>query len=133
VNLSRWLGHVLGIGGVLETATGLVLLADPSWLASLLLRAPLAGAGLVIGRIGGGGLLSLGVACWTARTTPWSPAGLGVACGLLAYNVVAGVALAVAGRALGGEGLVALCAAGLHGVIGAVLLIALLGRAPRGV
>ena len=86
------------------------------------------GAGVAIGRIGGGGLLSLGIACWVARKTPMSPASIGVAWAYLAYNVVACVTLAWASIALGGGSLPALGGSVLHGVLGAALLAALLGR-----
>jgi hypothetical protein len=86
------------------------------------------GAGVAIGRIGGGGLLALGIACWLARKTPTAPASVGVAWAYLAYNVVACVTLASASIALGGGSLPALGGTVLHGVIGAALLVALLGR-----
>jgi len=35
------------------------------------------GPGVAIGRIGGGGLLSLGIACWLARKTPTARLALG--------------------------------------------------------
>ena len=86
------------------------------------------GAGVAIGRSGGGGLLSLGIVCWLARNTPMSPASIGVAWAYLAYNVVACVTLAWASIALGGGSLPALGGSVLHGVLGAALLAALLGR-----
>jgi len=86
------------------------------------------GVGVAIGRIGGGGLLSLGIACWVARKTPMSPASIGVAWAYLAYNVVACVTLAWASIALGGGSLPALGGSVLHGVLGAAMLAALLGR-----
>ena len=105
-----------------------MLLVDPSALASLLLRSPLEGAGLVVARIGGGGVLSLGIACWCARETPLTPAGLGVSRAFLAYNLVACVTLALARPALASGGLPALGASVLHGVLAAALLGALVGR-----
>lgn len=122
-----WLARILGIGGVLEAGTGLALLVDPSALASLLLRSPLEGAGVVIARIGGGGLLSLGIACWSAREAPITPAGQGVSRAFLAYNLVACVTLALARPALASGGLPALGASALHGVLAAALLAALFG------
>jgi len=123
-----WLARILSVGGVLETVVGLGLLVAPSALASLLLRAPLAGPGMVIARLAGGGLLALGIACWCARTTPAAPASLGVSWAFLAYNVVACVTLAWARPALADGGFPALGASVLHGVLGAALLGALLGR-----
>jgi hypothetical protein len=122
-----WLARILGTGGILETGTGLAFLVDPSALASFLLRSPLEGVGVVIARIGGGGLLALGIACWSARKTPATPAGLGVSRAFLAYNLVACVALAVARPALASGGLPALGAAVLHGGLAVALLGALFG------
>ena len=63
------LGRILAAGAVVEAAAGLGLLLAPSTLVELLLRGPLAGAGPIIARFGGGGLLALGIACWFARRT----------------------------------------------------------------
>jgi len=128
MNKTVWLARILSTGGVLETGTGLILLIDPSALASLLLRSPLEGAGLIVARIGGGGVLALGIACWCARKTPMTPAGLGVSWAFLAYNLVACVTLALARPALASNGLPALGASILHGVLAAALLGALFGR-----
>ena len=123
-----WLTRLLVIAGVLETAVALGLLVDPTGVASILLQARLEAPGQVIGRIAGGGLLALGIACWCARNTPLEPASLGVAWALLAYNIVACVTLAGAGTAIAGGGLTALGAAVLHGLFGAALLGTLLQR-----
>ncbi len=120
------LGRILTAGAVLEVPVGLGLLVIPSILAELLLASPLEGAGLVVARIGGGGVLSLGIACWFARGTPSTPAGLGVARAFLAYNLAACGVLFAAYPPLPG-GAAALGAAILHGVLATVLLIALFG------
>jgi hypothetical protein len=114
---SALLGRFLTAGAVLETPVGLGLLAAPS--------------GLTVARLGGGGLLALGIACWYARGTPLAAAGLGVARGFLAYNLVACAVLFTAFPALPG-GAVALGAAMLHGLLAAGLLVALIGREPVG-
>ncbi len=128
MNKPIWLARLLSFGALLETIAGLVLLADPSGVASVLLRSPLEGPRVVIGRITGGGLLALGIACWRARETPSASASLGVSWILLAYNVVACITLAWAGPPLASGGLPALAASFLHGVLGMALLAALLGR-----
>jgi hypothetical protein len=128
MNKAVWLARLLSVGSVLETVAGLGLLVDPSGAALVLLRSSLEMPGVVIGRIGGGGLLSLGIACWFARKTPTAPASLGVSWGFLAYNVVASVTLAWAGVALGHDALPAFGASVLHGVLGAAVLGGLLGR-----
>jgi hypothetical protein len=123
-----WLARLLGIAGVLETVAGLALLADPPRVASLLIQSTLDPSGVVVARIAGGALLSLGIACWRARGTPSAPASLGVAWALLAYNAVACVTLAWAGTAMPGAGPPALAASVLHGLFGAALLGTLLRR-----
>lgn len=128
MNKAVWLRRILITGGVLETGAGLLILADPFALSFFLLRSPLEGAGLAFARIGGGSLLSLGIACWSARETPLEPAGLGVSWGFLAYNLVACVTLALARPALGSGGFPALSASVVHGLLAAALLGALLGR-----
>ena len=128
MNASLWRARLLGFGGVLETLTGLGLLLDPAGGTLLFFGSSVEGAGLAIARVGGGGLLALGIACWLARRTPTSPASVGVAWAYLVYNVVTCVTLAWAGVALLGGSLPALGGAVLHGVVGAAMLGALLGR-----
>ena len=122
------LARLLGLGGVLETVAGLGLLADPAGGAMALFGSSMEGPGVAIGRIGGGSLLALGIACWLARKTPTAPASVGVAWGYLVYNVVTCVTLAWASVALAGGSLPALGASALHGILGAAVLVALLGR-----
>ena len=128
MNKPVWLALLLSIAGVLETVVALGLLVDPSGVASILLQSRLDPPGEVISRIGGGGLLAIGIACWCARKTPLAPASLGVAWALLAYNVVACVMLAWAGTAMASGGLLALSTSVLHGLFGAALLGSLLRR-----
>lgn len=127
MNENSWLSRLLGIGAVLEIPVGLGLLAIPSPLVSLLLGAPLSGTALVVARLAGGGLLALGIACWFARSTPTTRAGLGVAGALLTYNIVACVTLALAPPGPGSRTL-SLGAAVLHGLLAAGLLGALVVR-----
>jgi hypothetical protein len=119
-----WLGFILTVGAVLEITVGLGLLLIPALVAELLLRAPLEGAGLVVARLAGGGLLAVGLACWAARRTPTTPTGLGVCRAFLAYNVVAVAVLFRAYPPLPG-GLAALGAGILHFVVAVALLAAL--------
>ena len=134
MNASVWRARLLGFGGVLETLTGLGLLLDPAGGTLLFFGSPVEGAGLAIARVGGGGLLALGIACWLARRTPTSRASVGVAWAYLVYNVVTCVTLAWASAALVGGSLPALGGSVLHGAIGVAMLGALLGRgrAPDG-
>ncbi len=80
---------LVGVSAAIEIATGIALITIPNAVAGLLLGADLSGAGAAVGRVGGFGLLSLGLACWpdregiTARAT-WA---------LLLYNLLAAVYL----------------------------------------
>jgi hypothetical protein len=56
--------RLLALAAILEAATGLALIIDPSVVARLLLGDDLTGAGPALGRVAGCGLLSLGLACW---------------------------------------------------------------------
>jgi hypothetical protein len=51
------------LAAALEAATGVALIADPSFVVRLLLGVGLSGGGIAIGRVAGLGLLSLGLAC----------------------------------------------------------------------
>jgi hypothetical protein len=127
---TEWLRRILSIGGVVESGVGLVLVVDPSALAWLLLRAPLAGPGVAVGRLAGGALVGLGIACWSARRTPSTPAGVGSRFGFLVYNLVACPVLMLA-RPPWPAGLAALVASVLHGLLAAALVATFLapGRA----
>jgi hypothetical protein len=119
-----WLSGLLGVGAILETLAGLGLLVAPSLVVSLLLGAPLPETGLVLGRLAGGGLLALGIACGYARATPIARVSLGVAAALLTYNIVACVTLALAQPVSTNRALL-LGASALHGMLAVGLLAAL--------
>jgi hypothetical protein len=127
-----WRARLLALGGVVETMAAMGLLLVPVAAASLLFQSSLDATGVVVARIAGGGLLALGIACWLARNTPSAPASLGVSWAFLAYNVVAGGTLALAGATLPGAGALVLAAALLHGALAVALLALLAGHEPRG-
>ena len=109
---------LLAITAGLEAATGLALLLSPSLVATLLLGAVLdAPAALVVGRIAGAGLLSLGVACWLARDDAASRAARGVVTAMLLYNIAAVAVLAYAGAVLGFSNFILWSAVVLHKVL----------------
>jgi len=90
--------ELLIVSALLETATGLALLLSPPLVAAVLLGASLdAPAALVVGRVAGAALLSLGGACWLARNDGPSRALLGLVAAMLLYNCVAVAVLANAG------------------------------------
>jgi hypothetical protein len=81
--------------GVVETATGLGLLAVPSLVASVLLGSSLEGAvGLIVGRVCGAALLALGIACLLARAEADFRSSTALIIAMLAYNTVATALLA---------------------------------------
>jgi hypothetical protein len=83
---------------LIEAGAGLALICLPSLAAALLLGAPLdALAGFTIARVGGAGLLSLGVACWLARGDTRSGAARGLVTAMVLYNVGAVVIFGAVG------------------------------------
>src|SRR5271165_4202527 len=89
----------------IEVAAGIALLAVPAWLASLLFGAPLDGlAGLVLTRLAGAALVSLGVVCWFGRRDANSGAAAGIVAAMLLYNLAAVVLLVTARFWLGMSG-----------------------------
>jgi hypothetical protein len=84
-----------------ETGTGLLLLVWPALVFALLLGwLQAAPETLLIGRVAGAAVISIGVASWPARHGARTPAQLGVLAGLLTYNVLAALLLAFAGAGL---------------------------------
>ena len=119
---------LLIVTAVLETATGVALLSSPTLVARLLLGASLdAPAALIVGRITGAALLSLGVACWLAREDGASRAGRGLTAALLLYNAAAVAVLANAGAVVGLAGILLWPTVALHSAL-AVWCLASLRR-----
>ena len=76
----------------------MALLCVPSAAAALLLGRPLeAPAALTVARVGGAGLLTLGVACWLARSDTQSPVARGLVTAMVIYNLGAALILGAAG------------------------------------
>ena len=89
---------LLIVTALVETATGLILLVSPSLVIAFLLGAPLdAPAALVVARIAGAAVLSLGCACWLARNDQSRGAARALVAAMLLYNVGAVVILGDAG------------------------------------
>jgi hypothetical protein len=86
---------VLTITAILESGTGLVLIAVPSLLTQILfdviLETP---AALAVVRIAGAALVSLGLACWLARNQIQSIAAKGLVIAMFLYNTVIAFVLA---------------------------------------
>jgi hypothetical protein len=89
--------RLLMLTAVIELGAGWALLCCPSAAVALLLGAPLDGAAaLVVARVGGTGLLTLGVACWLAHYDEKSQAARGVVSAMVLYNLGAVAILAAA-------------------------------------
>jgi hypothetical protein len=92
---------LMTVTAFVETATGLLLLIWPALLFALLFGwRQVTPEALLIGRLAGAGVISIGVACWPARRDTHSPGQLGVLAGVLTYNVLAALLLAFAGAGL---------------------------------
>lgn len=116
---------LLTISAIIEAGTGLGLLIVPSVLAQVLLGAPLdSPIALTVARVGGAGLLTIGVACWLSRHD-----GSALVVAMLFYNIAAVAILAYTtlGLALSGIGLWP--AIGLHTAL-AVWCVAALKSSP---
>lgn len=87
---------------VIEAGAGLALLCLPSAAAKILLGAPLQEpSAFTVARIGGAGLLTLGIACWLARSDTQSSAARGLITAMVFYNL--GVAFILAAAGLGSQ------------------------------
>jgi hypothetical protein len=103
---------------LIEVGAGLSLVSVPALVIWLLLgvREPSPEA-LVVGRVGGAGLLAIGVACWLARDDRGSRSQHSLLWAVLVYNVGACAVLAFAGSKLALAGVALWPAVGLHAAI----------------
>jgi hypothetical protein len=58
------MNRLLALAAAIEAGTGVALMVDPPLVTQLLLGAEVSGAAIAVARVGGLGLLSLGLACW---------------------------------------------------------------------
>jgi len=99
---------LLTITAIIESITGLLLVALPSKLSSLLFSSTLdSHASLTVAHIAGVALMALGIVCWMARNENQGTAVKGIIAGLFVYNagVIAVLAYAEIGLDLSGLGL----------------------------
>jgi len=110
--------NLLILTASIETAAGLALLFSPRLVAELLLGASLdAPAALIVARMTGAALLSLGCACWLARDDAPSRACRGLLAAMLLYNGASVAVLAHAGARLGLVGVLMWPTTALHAVL----------------
>jgi len=100
---------------LIEAGAGLALLCVPSAAAKLLLGAPLQEpAAFTVARVGGAGLLTLGIACWLARSDTQSSAARGLTTAMVVYNLGVALILGAAGLRLQPVGAILWPAVVLH-------------------
>jgi hypothetical protein len=102
----------------IEVGAGAFLLIAPALVIWFLLGVPKPShEALVVGRVGGAGLLALGVDCWLSRRDRDSRSRSGLLYGMLTYNVSVCAVLAYAGSMQSMAGIVLWPAVVLHGVM----------------
>ncbi len=119
-------GLLFKTAAIAEVLTGLALLVAPLYVIGLLLGEGLGSTGVAVARVLGIGLLSVGVAGWES---PGQDARLAPRAALCTYNVGAAIVLLTLGAYGGMNGILLWPAAGLHALIGAMMLWIIL--APR--
>jgi hypothetical protein len=121
---------LLIVTALIETATGVMLLVSPTLVVAFLLGASLDGAApLVVARMAGAALVSLGCACWLARNDGPNRGVPGLVVAMLLYNSVAVAVLANAGAGARLVGVLTWPAIVLHAAL-AVWCIACLRSGP---
>jgi hypothetical protein len=101
----------------IEATTGLALIADPALVARLLIGASLSSGGMAVGRLGGFGLLSLGLACWSSGAV----VNARVTGSLFIYNLLAALYIAYLGVVGGFVGYLLWPACALHAFLALML------------
>jgi hypothetical protein len=103
------------VTAILECAVGVALLAVPARLASILVGGSLdTPAALVVARLAGVALLSLGGACWAGSRDSEGRVAIGIVAAMLLYNIAAATVLVSARFCQGMTGIGLLPAAVLH-------------------
>ena len=109
---------LLGVTALIEAGTGALLLFIPALTTEMLLGAALTSPeSLIVARIAGAALLSIGLTCWLERHRSGTALSVGLIAGLLLYNATAGVLLAYAASVARMQGVGIWPALGLHVVL----------------
>ena len=121
---------LLTVSALAETGVGLLLLLSPPLVSGLLLGVSLdAPAALIVGRIAGAALVSLGSACWLSRDDGPNRARRGLVAAMVLYNCAAVAVLAHAGAGVRLVGVLMWPAVALHAAL-ALWCIACLRSGP---
>jgi hypothetical protein len=112
---------VLGVAAAAEAVIGLALIVAPHVVARLLLGTDVTGVSLVIGRVAGIALLSLGVGCWLGRNE--ADGASSALSAMLTYDFLVTLYLALVGLGTEYVGILLWPAVAVHAV-----LTILLGR-----
>ncbi len=108
---------VAAIAAVVEMTAGFALIVNPNFVVHLLIGSTLSDGGIAIGRVGGFGLLSLGLACWPSGGVANAQA----ISGLFTYNLLAALYIGLLGAFGGFAGFLLWPACVLHGVLAFLL------------
>ena len=111
---------------IVEVLTGLALLVAPLFVIGLLLGDGMGAIGIAVARVLGVGLVSVGVAAWESQGQAIR---LAPRAGLCIYNIGIAVLLAILGTTGGMHAPFLWPVAGLHGLIGVVMLWIIFPRA----
>ncbi len=110
--------RLLIVTALVEVGAGFALAVFPSMVVSLLVGSPLdTRPALVLGRLAGFALLTLGLVCWLARNDQQSRVTIGPVPAMLFYNVAAATFLAYARLGLELSGIALWTAVALHATL----------------
>jgi len=111
-------GKLFIVTALIEVGAGLALVCLPALAIRLVLGvSEPSPEALIVGRLGGAGLLAIGVAFWLARDDGGSRSQHALLWGILVYNVGACVVLATAGLIVRISGVALWPAVALHAVL----------------
>ena len=105
------------VAAAIEVTVGCALIVAPTFVVDLLIGATLGSGGVAVGRLGGLGLLSLGLACWPRQEVETAQA----ISALFTYNLLAALYIAYLSLVEGFTGYLLWPAFAVHGLL-AVLL-----------
>ena len=108
---------VAAIAAVVEMTAGFALIVSPSFVVHLLIGSALSDGGIAIGRVGGFGLFSLGLACWPNGRV----VNVQAIAALFTYNLFAGFYIGTLGVVGGFAGFLLWPACVLHAVLAFLL------------